>query len=102
MRERRQRAKGWEEGRDKVDKMGWAIFMVDKVGWAIFMGLSSLFSLFHDPSIFYFLSIFSILPFFSYHALIKRIIKAFLFSLHADLHAIINLHARRGILDLAY
>jgi hypothetical protein len=35
-------------------------------------------------------------------ALIKRIIMAFLLSLHADLHAIINLHARRGILDLAY
>jgi len=35
-------------GRDKVDKMGWAIVMVDKVGWAVFMGLSSLFSLFHD------------------------------------------------------
>jgi hypothetical protein len=44
----------------------------------------------------------SILPFFSYHALIKRIIITFLFSLHADLHAIINLHARRDILDLSY
>ena len=27
---------------------------------------------------------------------------AFLLSLYADMHAIINLHARRGILDLAY
>jgi hypothetical protein len=34
------------------------------------------------------------------HALIKRIIITFLFSLHADLHVIINLDAWRGILDL--
>jgi len=42
------REQGVGGGRDKVDKMGWAIVMVDKVGCAVFMGLSSLFSLFHD------------------------------------------------------
>ena len=42
------REQGVGGGRDKVDKMGWAIVMVDRVGWAVFMGLSSLFSLFHD------------------------------------------------------
>ena len=44
----------------------------------------------------------TILSFFSYHARNKRIIKVFLFSLHAFLYAIINLHVRRDILDLAY
>ena len=42
------REQGVGGGRDKVDKMGCAIVMVDRVGWAVFMGLSSLFSLFHD------------------------------------------------------